>query len=155
MTESETKIETAETKATDGDGETAARKKPARSLGRPRIETVRDHYITVRVTAMEHLKVMRKASASGISVTDYARDRILRGIARKKKQSGSVAEEMWIDDVTPLVRGAVKLWHELHKATINLNQIAHHCNRHQEPPPASFPGLLADLRSLLDRLMRP
>jgi hypothetical protein len=139
----------------DVGGERAAGKKSRRSLGRPKVETVRDHYITVRVTAIEHLKVLRKAAASCISVTDYARDRILRGIARKRKSSASLAEEIWIDEVTPLLKAAMQLWHELHKAAINLNQMAHHCNRHQVPPPAGHAELVQQLLALLERLRRP
>lgn len=125
-----------------------------RTIGRPKTETVRDHYITVRVTAVEHFRVLEKSRRSGASITDYARDRILRGIARKKKRSSSAAEEIWIDDVTPLLQAARMLWHELHKATINLNQMAHHCNRHQVPPPPELFALLDELRALLDRLVR-
>lgn len=155
MTESETDVEAGVNQGDVGGSESATGRKARRSLGRPKAETVRDHYITVRVTAVEHLKVLRKAAASGISVTDYARDRILRGIARKKKASASLAEEIWIDEVTPLLKAAMQLWHELHKAAINLNQMAHHCNRHQVPPPAGLSELVEQLLGLLERLRRP
>ncbi|MGE4129854.1 MAG: plasmid mobilization relaxosome protein MobC [Hyphomicrobiaceae bacterium] len=32
---------------------------------------------------------------------------------------------------------------------VNVNQIAHHCNRFQVPPPAELAPLLAEIRSLL------
>jgi hypothetical protein len=116
---------------------------------------VRDHYITVRVTAADHFKVLDRARRSGVSLTDFARDRVLRGIARKKTSVTSAAEEVWIDDVMPLVQAVRQVWHELHKIAINLNQIAHHCNRHQMPPPAAYQDVLAQLLSLLQRLTRP
>lgn len=131
------------------------RKPNAASIGRPKAEVVRDHYITVRVTAVEHFRALEKAEASGVSLTDYARDRILRGIARKKKRASSAIEEIWIDDVVPLIHALRAAWHELHKIGVNLNQIAHHCNRHQVPPPASLPDILAALLDLLRRLTRP
>lgn len=125
------------------------------SIGRPKAEVVRDHYITIRVTAAEHFKVLDKARRAGVSVTDFARDRVLRGIARKRKAISSAAEDVWIDDVMPLARAVREIWHELHKTAINLNQIAHHCNRHQVPPPAEYRDVLALLLDLLKRLTRP
>lgn len=130
-------------------------RKPRRSIGRPKVETVRDHYITIRVTAIEHFQFLDKARRSGVTPSAYGRSRILRGIARRKKTTASAAEQIWLDDVTPLVEAILKAWHELHKIGVNLNQIAHHCNRHQQPPPAQFHLLVAELLTLLQRLTRP
>jgi hypothetical protein len=135
--------------------ETSSSTKTRGSIGRPKAEVVRDHYITVRVTAAEHFKVLDKARRAGVSVTDFARDRVLRGIARKRKTIASAAEEVWLDDVMPLVRAVREVWHELHKLCINVNQIARHCNRHQVPPPAEYAEVLAMLLALLQRLTRP
>ena len=125
------------------------------SIGRPKAEVVRDHYITIRVTAAEHFKALDKARRSGVSLTDFARDRVLRGIARKPKTIASAAEDVWIDDAKPLVLAVREVWHELHKIAINLNQIARHCNRHQVPPSREYPDVLAQLLTLLQRLTRP
>ena len=135
--------------------ETSSSTKVRGSIGRPKAEVVRDHYITVRVTAAEHFKVLDRARRAGISVTDFARDRVLRGIARRKKSVASAVEEIWIDDVMPLVAAVRQAWHELHKIAINLNQIAHHCNRNQVPPPREYQDALVLLLDLLKRLTRP
>ena len=125
------------------------------SIGRPKAEVVRDHYITVRVTAAEHFKVLDRARRSGVSVTDFARDRVLRGIVRKRKSTASAAEEIWIDDVMPLVQAVREIWHLLQGIAVNINQIARHCNRHQIPPPSEYRDVLAQLLPLLQRLTRP
>ena len=43
--------------------------------------------------------------------------------------------------------------HELRKQGVNLNQIAHHCNRHQLPPPPEVSGLAATIMALWRKLM--
>jgi hypothetical protein len=121
------------------------------SIGRPKAEVVRDHFITVRVTAAEHFQFLDKARRSGITPTEYGRARILRGIARRKKQAGS---DGWLEELAPLLETARALWHELRKIAVNLNQIAHHCNRHQVPPPAGYHDAVAALLDLLQRLTR-
>jgi hypothetical protein len=135
--------------------ETSSSTKTRGSIGRPKAEVVRDHYITIRVTAAEHFKALDKARRAGVSLTDFARDRVLRGIARKQKTVASAADEVWIDDATSLVQAVRQIWHELHKLAINLNQIAHHCNRHQMPPPAEYRDVLVLVLDLLKRLTRP
>jgi len=135
--------------------EPSSSRKSRGSIGRPKAEVVRDHYITVRVTAAEHFKVLDKARRSGVSVTDFARDRVLRGIVRKKNSVASAVDEVWIDDVMPLVQAVRQAWHELQGIAVNINQIARHCNRHQMPPPAEYKDVLAQLLSLLQRLTRP
>jgi hypothetical protein len=135
--------------------ETSSPPKTRGSIGRPKAETVRDHYITARVTAAEKFKFLDKARRSGVTPSDFARDRVLRGIVRKKRSVASAAEEVWVDDVTPLVQAAREIWHLLQGIAVNINQIARHCNRHQIPPPAEYRDVLAQLLSLLQRLTRP
>lgn len=156
MTESGNRSEAAKGKAA-GKGKTAGGKtgKGRGANGRPKADTVRDHYITTRVTATEKLKFLDKARRSGLTPTDYARDRILRGIARRKKKAGNPAEEAWIDEVTPLVQAVREIWHEVHGMAVNLNQMARHCNRHQVPPGPGYVEAMAKLNHILDRLTRP
>jgi hypothetical protein len=45
------------------------------------------------------------------------------------------------------------LTHELRRHGINLNQIAHHCNRHQVPPPPEMTDLAKVLMALWERLL--
>jgi hypothetical protein len=135
--------------------ETSSSPRTRGSIGRPKAETVRDHYITIRVTAAEHFRALDKAHRSGVSLTDFARDRVLRGIVRKKRTVASAAEEVWVDDVTPLVQAAREIWHLLQGIAVNVNQIARHCNHHQVPPPPEYKDALALLLSLLQRLTRP
>jgi hypothetical protein len=88
---------------------------------------------------------MAKAKASGISHVEFARSRALRGIARKKKSAG--IEAPFISDI------ARDLFHEARRQGVNLNQIAHHCNRHQVPPPPEIAVLLEKLGTLWDKLL--
>lgn len=130
---------------------TSSSPKTRGSIGRPKAETVRDHFITVRVTAAEHFQFLDKARRSGVSATEYGRSRILRGIARRKNKTSG---DGWLEELEPLLATARKLWHELRHIGVNLNQLAHHCNRHQVPPPAEFHTLVAQLLDLLQRLVR-
>jgi len=116
------------------------------SLGRPRSARVKDHWVSFRVTAEEHFLLLDKAERSGMSAGEYARSRAMRGIARSKKQSTSPAEIFGSD--------TRMLMHELRKQGVNLNQIAHHCNRHQIPPPREVTELATILRALWDRLVK-
>jgi Bacterial mobilisation protein (MobC) len=124
--------------------EDGAKTKP--SLGRPRTTKVKDHWISFRVTAEQHFQLLDKAERSGMSAGEYARSRTMRGIARSKKTASST-DELFGSDTRTLI-------HELRKQGVNLNQIAHHCNRHQIPPPRELNELATVLRSLWDRLVR-
>ena len=116
------------------------------SLGRPRASRVKDHWITFRVTAEEHFQLIDKAQRSGMGAGDYARSRALRGIARAKKAGSSTA---------PIFGDATRaVFHELRKQGVNLNQIAHHCNRNQLPPPPELGELARVIMALWERLLR-
>jgi len=133
-----------ETANTD-DGQTT---KPslAAPKGRPRTTKVKDHWISFRVTAEEHFALLDKAERSGMSAGEYARSRVLRGIARAKKAAAKPAE-LFGDRTRALL-------HELRKQGVNLNQIAHHCNRHQIPPPPALDELITQLLELWRKVMR-
>lgn len=124
--------------------EDGAKTKP--SLGRPRTARVKDHWISFRVTAEEHFQLLDKAERSGMSAGEYARSRAMRGIARSKK-AASQPNELFGSDTRSLM-------HELRKQGVNLNQIAHHCNRNQILPPREVNELATVLRTLWDRLVQ-
>lgn len=115
------------------------------STGRPKAARIKDHWISFRVTAEEHFQLIDKANRSGMGPGDYARSRALRGIARSKKSAPATAS-IFGDDTRAV-------FHELRKQGINLNQIAHHCNRHQIPPPHEVSELAKVIMALWERLL--
>lgn len=131
------------------DGATAPSPKsppPTSKSGRPKTARVKDHWISFRVTAEQHFQLLDKAERSGMSAGEYARSRAMRGIARSKKPSLS-PDELFGSDTRAVL-------HELRKQGVNLNQVAHHCNRHQIPPPREVTELATILRALWDRLVQ-
>ncbi|MEQ1615999.1 MAG: plasmid mobilization relaxosome protein MobC [Hyphomicrobiaceae bacterium] len=120
-----------------------AKVRPAK--GRPKAARVKDHWISFRVTAEEHFQLIDKANRSGMGPGDYARSRALRGIARSKKPAPATAP-IFGDDTRAV-------FHELRKQGVNLNQIAHHCNRHEVPPPREVNELAKVIMALWERLL--
>ena len=121
-----------------------AKVRPAK--GRPKAARVKDHWISFRVTAEEHFQLIDKAQRSGMGPGDYARSRALRGIARSKKSAPST---------TPVFGEATRdVFHELRRQGVNLNQIAHLCNRHQLPPPPQLGELATVITALWERLLK-
>lgn len=121
-----------------------AKVRPAK--GRPKAARVKDHWISFRVTAEEHFQLIDKANRSGMGPGDYARSRALRGIARAKKAGPST---------TPVFGDATRdVFHELRRQGVNLNQIAHLCNRHQLPPPPQLGDLATVITALWERLLK-
>ena len=118
----------------------------ATSLGRPKATRVKDHWVSFRVTAEEHVALLLKAERSGMSAGEYARSRSMRGIARSKKTPAEPIELFGTDTRA--------LMFEIRNQGANLNQIAHHCNRHQIPPPPEVGALAISLRELWDRITR-
>jgi hypothetical protein len=110
-------------------------------MARPRTtKTVRDRHVSFRVSAEEQFKLMEKANHSGMSVGDFVRARSLQ--ARKRKQADTVLPEA--------LPGGIGVAQQLRKIGVNINQIAHHCNRHQVPPPDGLEPLIAEIRSVLN-----
>jgi len=120
-------------------------RKSSVSIGRPKASRVRDHWITFRVTAEEHLQLAHKAHRSGMATpAEYARSRALRGIARTKKET-----------TVPVFGEATRdVFHELRKQGVNLNQIARHCNEHRVLPPPELTELARVIMALWERLLR-
>jgi hypothetical protein len=116
------------------------------SLGRPRTGKVKDHWISFRVTAEQHFALADKAERSGMTAGEYARSRALRGIVRAKKTAST---EPVFGEATRAV------FHELRRQGTNLNQLAHHCNRHQVPPPPELAELARTVLALWQKLIGP
>jgi Bacterial mobilisation protein (MobC) len=120
--------------------------KAVKTKGRPKAARIRDHWISFRVTAEEHFQLIDKAQRSGMGPGDFARSRALRGIARSKKNAPTTA---------PIFGDATRaVFHELRKQGVNLNQIAHHCNRNQVPPPSEMSELAKVIMALWERLLQ-
>ena len=125
------------------DGEVTA---PSPAIGRPKADRVKDHWVSFRVTAEEHFQLLDKAQRSGMSAGEYARSRVMRGIARAKKRLAPPANAFGVSTRAVL--------HEIRKQGVNLNQIAHHCNRHHVPPPPALIELVTQLQELWRKVMR-
>ena len=115
------------------------------SIGRPKAASIKDHWISFRVTAEEHFQLLDKAQRSGMAPGEYARSRSMRGIARAKR-STSAAPDLFGDATR-------EVYHELRKQGVLLNQIAKHCNTYQVPPPPEMKALAATLAALWQRLV--
>ena len=114
------------------------------SIGRPKAATVKDHWITFRVTAEEHFLLIDKAQRSGMVPGEYARSRAMRGIVRTKK----------VSTVTPVFGDATRdIYHEVRRQGVLLNQIARHCNTHRIPPPPEVSDLAETLLALWQKLL--
>ena len=118
--------------------------KVAGALGRPPSAVLRDRFVTFRVTAEEHFKLMDKARRSGLSAGEFARSRALRGIARERR---APQLQMIFGEHTRAV------FHEVRRQGVLMNQIAHHCNRHQVPPPAGMTDLAQVLIGLWQKML--
>jgi carbamoylphosphate synthase small subunit len=116
------------------------------SIGRPKAATVKDHWITFRVTAEEHFQLADKAQRSGMVAGEYARSRAMRGIVRIKRTPQVVA--VFGDDTR-------EIYQELRRQGVLLNQIAHHCNTHKIPPPPEVTALASTILALWQKLLTP
>ena len=115
------------------------------SIGRPKAASIKDHWISFRVTAEEHYQLLDKAQRSGMAPGEYARSRSMRGIVRMKRGA----------EVVPVFGdGTREVYHELRRQGVLLNQIAHHCNTHKIPPPDEVCELAAVITALWQTLLR-
>ena len=114
------------------------------SIGRPKAASVKDHWISFRVTAEEHFLLIDKAQRSGMLPGEFARSRAMRGIVRTKR----------VPTVVSVFGGATRdIYHEVRRQGVLLNQIAHHCNTHQIPPPPEVSDLAETLLALWQKLL--
>ena len=115
------------------------------STGQPKTASIKDHWISFRVTAEELFQLLDKAQRSGMAPGEFARSRSMRGIARAKK-SASIMPDLFGDATR-------EVYHELRKQGILLNQIAKHCNTYQVPPPPEMKVLAATIDGLWQKLV--
>jgi Bacterial mobilisation protein (MobC) len=109
-------------------------------MGRKRTHnSIKDRHVSFRLSAEEHFRLMNKAQRSGLSVGDFVRARSLGARGRKRPAANPL----------PIVPAELDLATQLRKIGVNVNQIAHHCNRYQTPPPADLAPLLTEIRGLL------
>lgn len=114
-------------------------------MGRKKQTVVKDHRIAFRVSADEMFLLTAKAKRDGTTVGGFARKKALSGIVRKKRAQVLVAE-MPFD---------VSTFTELRRIGVNLNQMMKHCHSFQVPPPDDLAPLLADMRRVLAKALRP
>jgi hypothetical protein len=116
-------------------------------IGRPKkADAARTQVIAFRLTPAEAFRLAGKAERSGLTLADYARLRALTGIARSRKK---------VPDTAPLFGEMTRaIFHEVRRQGVNLNQLAHHCNRHQVPPPPEIVALARELLALWQRLLK-
>lgn len=131
----------------NAEGSASKRTKPRRrnaAVGRPASVVTKKRWISFRLTDEEFFRIADKAQRSGMSHVEYARSRALAGIARRRKQMTTA----------PIFGEATaELYHELRKQGVNLNQIAHHCNTLQVPPPDEVRQLATVIMALWQRLL--
>lgn len=107
-------------------------------MGRPRETNAREKHLTLRLTLDELITVHEAARRAGQSLSDFARERILKEKKRAKPK------------VTLLAGLDPELWMQVRKVGVNLNQIAHRLNSAERPAlPPDLPPLLAHIRALL------
>jgi hypothetical protein len=85
----------------------------------------------VRLTEAELMDLAEQASASGLTLSDFVRQRLTTGRV-----------------VVPAIRRDAQLLAELNRVGVNLNQIAHRLNRGQGYP-ADLADALTALRNVL------
>ncbi len=120
--------------------------------GRPRIPNPKALRINVRVAPDDHSQIARKATAAGISLSEYMRIAALgmtpdrRNPPRARQDAGQALQ------IEP------GLFHELRRQGVNLHQIVKHLNIHQTPPGAfeeDVRELLARIRGIINRVPAP
>lgn len=107
--------------------------------------SIRNRHVSFRLSAEEHFRLLDKAQHSGLSVGDFLRTRAL---GSRRRRPGAAQQ------LSALPQHA-NLAIQLRKIGVNVNQIAHHCNRHLVPPPADLQPLLTEIRSLLKASFGP
>lgn len=107
-------------------------------MARPLEPNTRDKILTLRLTLNELIAVHDAASRAGLSVSEFARERLLKAHKARKRR------------VEPIPGIDPELWIQVRKIGVNLNQIAHRLNAAEVPfVPPDLDGLIAHIRRLL------
>ncbi len=125
-------------------------------MPRPVKDDPRDKFKSFRFTGAEVTRLEGRARASGQSLSDYVRARILNGSGPEETPAydgnREGAEDRSSRTDTPEAEGQARLLAEqLRRIGVNLNQIARHMNEHHLPPPPEFVDLLDDIRGMVRR----
>ena len=117
--------------------------------GRPRTPNPKALRINVRVAPDDHSQIARKATAAGVSMSEYLRIAALGTTSQRRNPPRSARLVMQIDPA---------LFHELRRQGVNLHQIVKHMNIHRTPPGAfeqDVRELLARIRGIINRMPAP
>jgi mobilization protein NikA len=109
-----------------------------RVMPRPRKPEVRDQHLTLRLTLEEMIALRERASNSGRSLTDFARNALLS--ARPPPRPNHFAFEP-------------ATYFQIRMLGVNLNQIARRLNSTDAPAPPELQPLLAAITAALHRAM--
>ena len=108
-------------------------------MPRPPNANRRSHQLNIRFNGMELATVHHHAGLIGKTPADFARAVMLRRPRLRKSQPALVIA---------LSEPALKRWHALGLA---INDLAHRCNRHDQPPLSEIRAIVASLRMHLRR----
>lgn len=112
-------------------------------MARPRINTVRQHMISLRLTVEERFCLMERANKACTSVSEFLR---MSSLARRPKLARIhriIDAPVWPADV----------YREVHRIGVNVNQIARQLNSFPERGvPAGLDEALAELRDVIARV---
>jgi mobilization protein NikA len=120
--------------------------------GRPRTPNPKALRINVRVAPDDHSQIARKATAAGISMSEYMRIAALGMTPDRRNPPRTTREVVQALPIDPA------LFHELRRQGVNLHQIVKHLNIHQTPPGAfesDVRELLARIRAIINRFPAP
>ena len=120
-------------------------------MGRTISDNPKAHRLTLRYTAAELLAVKEAAAASGLSPYDWVRS---RSIPRTGRSAIRNAEPRNTGKRTaPAID--TRLFIELRRQGVNLNQIAHRLNSNDLAHPDDLAAVIAEIREILARLTKP
>lgn len=120
-------------------------------MPRPPSNNRRDQQLNFSLTRDELTGLRSRADAAGMHLVEFGRDLLLRRRAPSARQ----ADPELADAQRVLTRAAQLLVHELRRLGNNLNQIARRLNSREETAPPSLEPLLREIRTLLNRSVRP
>ncbi len=120
-------------------------------MGRTISDNPKAHRLTLRYTAAELLAVKEAAAACGLSPYDWVRS---RSIPRPGRSAIRNAEPRNTGKRTaPAID--TRLFIELRRQGVNLNQIAHRLNSNDLAHPDDLAAVIAEIREILARLAKP
>ena len=121
-------------------------------MPRPVKDDPRDRFKTFRFTEAEITRLHSRAKASGRTLSEYVRARILDGETgepgkedRQKAAFSSSRTEFALRNLAEQMR----------RVGVNLNQIAHRMNEQRIPPPRELTLVLDEIRTYVRKVLEP